>query len=706
MKRLAVIYLSVLLLAPVAWATGKLTASSKLLLKNRCKSEIRFSNPSSSSTYQAFIVVDNQDCIDSLRQSGVLVNAVFGDFVTVTIPERAVGNLINLAGVRHVSLARPLSLCNDTARSSSVVNPVLAGNGMAAPLNGEGVILGVIDTGIDFNHVNLSDEDGYSRVVAAYLPCDTTGSRPIVQGDTLPGSCYETADQITALTTDYHGSSHGTHTAGTAAGGYKDNSYYGVAPHAQLVACGIPEKELTDVNIANALRYVFDYADRAGKPCVVNMSIGTNEGPNDGSSFLCRTFDALSGPGRICVVSAGNDGDAPICFHEDINGVGDTVTTLLRNRYGGMERKGYVSMWSDGSQEHHTRLVIINRVSGALEYASPILTVLPEDSVFTLSSDEDQAFAEYYTGEVQFANAFEPRFDDDGNLMHQGRFHSVWVFDVTSVRAGHLIGLQYVADELVNLAGWSTKDAYFYTFGLEGVSGGSAAGSISDLATGDDVISVGAYCSRKTWIDNNDELHTVIDCTPEAIAPFSSFGPDEHGISRPDVCAPGMILVSSANRFDEQSNRQYWLRPAVVNGVEYPYYINQGTSMSAPMVSGAVALMLQANPLLTPSDVRQVLSRSSRRDGNVLNGDASRWGSGKLDVAAAIADVIENTLLRGDVNGDGEVNIADIMALIDIIVGSGAEMDSALKLRADVNHDSEILLSDVNCIIDLIINNH
>ncbi|MBQ3364929.1 MAG: S8 family serine peptidase [Muribaculaceae bacterium] len=677
-----------------------------MLLKYGGRSDTRFANPQTSIAYQAFIAVDNQNCIDSLRQSGIQVNAVFGDIVTVTIPEQAVGKLSHLAGVRHVSLERPLSLCNDTARTSSNVGPVLAGHGMVAPLNGKGVILGVIDTGIDFNHMNLCGDDGLSRVVAAYLPCDSTGTRPVVQGDTLPGSCYETADQIRALTTDYDASSHGTHTAGTAAGAYKDNGYFGVAPQAELVACGIPEKQLTDVNIANALKYVFDYADRAGKPCVVNMSIGTNEGPNDGSSFLCRTFSELSGPGHICVVSAGNDGDAPICFHDNIIGVGDTVTTLLRNYYGGLERKGYVSMWSDGSQMHHTRLVIINRASGVLEFASPMLTVLPEDSVYSISSEVDQAFAEYYMGEVRFANAFEPRFDDDGNLMQQGRFHSVWDFDVTSVKAGHLIGLQYVADEPVNLAGWCTKDAYFYTFGLAGVSGGTAAGSISDLATTDDVISVGAYCSRKSWTDWNGDLHVISDCTPEDIARFSSFGPDENGITRPDVCAPGMILVSSANRYDEQSNRQYWPQPAVVNGVEYPYYINQGTSMSAPMVSGAVALMLQANPLLTPSDVRQVLARSSKRDNNVLNGDSSRWGSGKLDVAAAIADVVENTLLRGDVNGDGEVNIADIMALVDIIVGTGGELDAALKLRADVNHDSEILLSDVNCIIDLIINNH
>ena len=703
MKRLVVIGFSMFLLMAEAWATGPLTASSKLLLKRGRTIAPRLSQQPPSS-YQAFVSVDNPGTIDALRQSSIEVNAVFDGFVTVTIPDIELDTLLHLAGVRHVSLARPLILFNDTARVLSNVNPVLAGTGMAAPLAGEGVILGVIDTGIDFNHVNLCDEHGVSRAVAVYMPCDTTGNHPVVQGDTLPGSCYETTSEIAALTTDFIASSHGTHTAGTAAGGYKDNGWHGVAPEAKIVACGIPEKELTDVNIANALKYVFDCADRAGKPCVVNMSLGSNEGPNDGSSFLCRTFDALSGPGHICVVSAGNDGDAPICFHEGISGVGDTVTTLLRNRYGGLQRKGYVSMWSDGAQEHRTRLVIFNRSTGTLEYSSPILTALPEDSVFSFSSDEDQLFAEYYTGEVQFANAFEPQFDDDGNLMQQGRFHSIWMFDVTSVKSGHLIGLQYLADEPVNLAGWSTKDAYFYSFGLEGVSGGSASGSISDLATTDNVISVGAYCSRKTWTDNSGELNVIPNCTPEEIAPFSSFGPDEHGITRPDVCAPGMILISSANRYDEKSDRQHWLTPAIFNGVEYPYYINQGTSMSAPVVSGAVALMLQANPKLNVSDVRQVLFRSSIRDSHVMNGETSRWGTGKLDVAAAIHDVIVNTMLCGDVNGDGEVNIADITALVDIIVGSGAELNPVTRLRADVNHDSEILLSDVNCVIDLIIN--
>jgi subtilisin family serine protease len=697
--------MSLLLLATVAsWAASPLSARSKLLLHQRHSSSLtQRAATSDCHSYQAFIELKDSVTIKALRQKGVTVNGRYGNIITATIPEEALATVTSLDGVRHISLASQLTLCNDSARSFSCVNPVHAGAGLVTPLKGKGVIVGVVDTGIDYNHINLCDKDGKTRVCAVYMPCDSTGLSPVLDGDTLPGSCFETPEQIAALTTDNVKSSHGTHTAGTAVGAYHGNPWYGVAPEADVVACGIPSDQLTDVNIANSVKYIFDYADRMGKPCVINMSLSTNEGPNDGTSFLCRVFDAMSGSGRICVLSAGNDGDAPICFHDRIQGVSDTVTTFIRNRSGGLMRKGYVSMWSDASQVHRSRLVVINRSTGVVEYASAVLGELPEDSVYTFSSEEDEVFAEYYEGEVAFVSAMEPQYDDDGNLMDCGRFHSVWEFDVTSQMSGHLLGFQYLADEPVSLAGWCTKEAYFYTFGLDMATGGSPEGSINDLATTSSVISVGAYCSRDTYEGQTGDIFSITDCQPADIASFSSYGPDEKGIMRPDVCAPGQILLSSANRYDEASIRLRWPSAAVVDGVEYPYYSNQGTSMSAPMVTGAIALMLQVNATLTPEDVRAVLARSSRRDDNVSNGNPLRWGSGKLDVAAAVEDVLDNTLLPGDVNNDHEVNIADVMALMDIVIGSTSAFDAATLLRADVNRDQEILVSDINCVIDLIL---
>lgn len=701
MTRQVLTFLLSLMGMALVWASTPLTATSKLRLHRHDVVAGKHAPQSSGEMFQAFIRVDGEEDLSALRTAGVKVNARFDNFVTVQIPASAMTEVMSMTCVREISFARPLSLHNDSARSLSCIDRVHDGQGMVAPLTGRGVIVGIIDTGIDFNHVNLCGIDGKTRVKAVYMPCDTTGPRPVVGGDTLPGSCYESPDMIAMLTTDFNGTSHGTHTLGTAAGSYRANGWYGVATEADLVACGMPGDSLSDANVANALKYIFDYADRVNKPCVVNMSIGTNEGPNNGTSFMCRTFEALSGPGRICVLSAGNDGNVPVRFNHRLAGDGDVVTTLMRGKSSGTQHNGYVSMWSDGASVHRSRLVAINRGDNSIAYASPWIGLQDEDSVLTLSSEVEPDFARFFTGEVQFASAMEPQFNQAGDRIGD-RFHSFWIFDAT-ISSDYLLGLQYTSSDEVELVGWSTKDDYFDTFGINGMVGGSTQGSISDLATTDSVISVGAYCSRKSYYDSNNELYTYNRCTPDDIAYFSSYGPDESGIERPDLCAPGFAVISSANRYHDSSHYQHMPPGVTVSGVEYPYSVIYGTSMSAPVVTGVIAMMLQLNPSLTVSDVREAFRASSVKDAFVTGGDHSKWGFGKLDAWSAVDAVIGHCLLPGDVNNDREVNIADVMTIVDILLRGNDAADASTLVRADVNHDLEILFSDINYIINLIL---
>lgn len=701
MTRQVLTFLLSLMGMALVWASTPLTATSKLRLHRHDAVAGKHAPQSSGEIFQAFIRVDGEEDLSALRAADVKVNARFDNFVTVQIPASAMTGVMSMTGVREISFARPLSLHNDSARSLSCIDRVHDGQGMVAPLTGRGVIVGIIDTGIDFNHVNLCGIDGKTRVKAVYMPCDTTGPRPVVGGDTLPGSCYESPDMIAMLTTDFNGTSHGTHTLGTVAGSFRANGWYGVATEADLVACGMPGDSLSDANVANALKYIFDYADRVNKPCVVNMSIGTNEGPNNGTSFMCRTFEALSGPGRICVLSAGNDGNVPVRFNHRLAGDGDVVTTLMRGKSSGTQHNGYVSMWSDGASVHRSRLVAINRGDNSIGYASPWIGLLDEDSVFTLSSEVESDFARFFTGEVQFASAMEPQFNQAGDRIGD-RYHSFWIFDAT-ISSDYLLGLQYTSSDEVELVGWSTKDDYFDTFGINGMVGGSTQGSISDLATTDSVISVGAYCSRKSYYDSNNELYTYNRCTPDDIAYFSSYGPDESGIERPDLCAPGFAVISSANRYHDSSHYQHMPPGVTVSGVEYPYSVIYGTSMSAPVVTGVIAMMLQLNPSLTVSDVREAFRASSVKDAFVTGGDHSKWGFGKLDAWSAVDAVIGHCLLPGDVNNDREVNIADVMAIVDILLRGNDAADASTLVRADVNHDLEILFSDINYIINLIL---
>lgn len=700
MKRLLLLLLPLLsCFAAEIWAQSPLNALSKLTARERPSAGDVSRLPAAPVYYQAFITVDDEQDVASLRRQGVIINGVFDGFVTAQVPVEVLRSQA-MTG-RQVALAHAMQLHNDSARHLTAVDPVHLGDGMITGLTGKGVIVGVIDTGFDFNHINLCDEEGRSRVRAVYMPVDTTGLSPVVKGDTLPGSCYESPELISQLTTDYTGSSHGTHTTGTAAGGYRSNGWHGVAPEADIVACGMPSDEFTDVNIANGIKYIFDYADRAGKPCVINMSLGDNFGPNDGTSFLCRVFESETRPGRICVLSAGNDGDAPVCLHQTLSSENDTLLTLLKKPLNGAQYNGYVSMWSDRDQVHRTRIVAINSVTHETEYASPWVGHLPEDSILTFSSDDDASFAKFFTGTIRAANAMEPQFKDGAAM--PPRYHSVWDVDAKTASDNCLLGVQYVCNGYTSLVGWATKSIYFCTYGVEGAVEGSSFGSISDLATTDSVISVGAYCSRADYVSKSGKTIHIGGCYPYDIAYFSSYGPDERGISRPDVCAPGMALISSANRYNNVANRDRWPAPETVEGIEYPYYSNQGTSMSAPMVTGTIALMLQVDPSLSAWTVRNVFRNSSINDEYVSGGESAQWGFGKLKTQAAVNHVINNTLMRGDVNRDRSVNVSDLMAVISILLGDGNCHDASQLLRADVNRDGIITISDMNCIIDIIL---
>ena len=161
-------------------------------------------------------------------------------------------------------------------------------------------------------------------------------------------------------------------------------------------------------------------------------------------------------------------------------------------------------------------------------------------------------------------------------------------------------------------------------------------------------------------------------------------------------------MISSANRYDVTApNIRYWQPSVFVDGVEYPYCPDLGTSMSAPVVTGAIALWLQANPNLSVADVRDILKHTSYKDMQVISGDRSRWGNGKLDVRAGMRYVLHIVDKNGDVNNDGEVNISDINSLLDIIMGG--HVDEMTMKRADVNDDGEVNISDVNSIIDIIL---
>ncbi|MCI5916244.1 MAG: S8 family serine peptidase [Bacteroidales bacterium] len=186
-----------------------------------------------------------------------------------------------------------MTLATDVSRRESRVADILQPTGDVLPqaYTGKGVIVGVIDTGFDFQHPVFKDAEGRSRIKAVYNPFGGSGSEAYdAYGNLLPGTVYDTPEQIEKLTTDTYKQMHGTHTASTAAGTHHGD-WGGMAPDADLVLCLFyPSDDATGYDaslgsswyLLNSLAYLQGYVKNSGQRAVISMSLNSHSGPHNG----------------------------------------------------------------------------------------------------------------------------------------------------------------------------------------------------------------------------------------------------------------------------------------------------------------------------------------------------------------------------------------------------------------------------------------
>lgn len=630
-------------------STASLCAfSGKLSPRSRCalSEEVTKSEDMKS----CFIKISDENVIADLKRLGVKINCRFGEIVTAQIPVGKFYEVSKLAQVKYMQLAQRMSVCNYNARRMSGVDEVHSAKGINRGYTGNGVIVGMVDVGIDFNSIEFRNEQGESRVKSVYLPCVEGGATSEIGGEELPGSSYATPEAIAALTTDCTTMSHGTHTTTTAAGSYKGNDCYGVATDADLVLCAMPEEELTDVNIANSIAYIFDYADRVGKPAVINMSLSSNCGPHDGTSMLSQAMAAITGKGKICVLSVGNDATLLTKVSKQFNVDNDLLCTFFENLYARYCILGDCDMWANSSRPFKAQFVIYDKRKKAFAYESAWYEASSsDDGVVELNFDEIDKMKEIYTGKVCFSSGI----GNNGNMELYTTFNVKAVCEASEA-GNYYMGMRFSADDGVTLTGWTNTGTGMVSYGIDGWVYGTSDGNISDLVTGEGVISVGAYCScisvptfGGTVDYDGGELGDI--------AYFSSYGKDMNGISRPTVTAPGYVVVSCLNRFDTDaiasvSDKTY---SQDIDGSTYLWGTMYGTSQSAPVVAGTIALWLEADAELTPDDVNLILEQSSTRDEFVEQGNSDKWGYGKLNALKGL-QIIE---------GSGIDNVAEASKL-------------------------------------------
>lgn len=557
--------------------------------------------------------------VGALRQHGALIVSQVRDWVAARVPVSALPDLLQDGGLRALYAAPTAVPVNDSATADIGAAEVRARAGSDfTGFTGHGVVIGLIDTGLDLGHEDFIDAaTGQSRVARLW---DQTRSGMPPAGFGFGDEC--TGEQIrdgSCGEQDIDG--HGTHVMGSAGGsgratgnGRPAYQYTGVAPEATLV---VVKTNFSFDGIVAAMDYIFQVAADLGLPAVVNMSLGSDFGPHDGTRPWEQMIDGLVGPGRIAVASAGNAGANPVA-------IGVTPQHI--------HAMGTVAV---GDTVEHDVTVINGQMATDLWYAGAdtLAFILegPTGSSFSAQTGDGTVSGTIADGNVTIdaPGATDPENGDhEAVLQVQGATNGTWRLRVAGVKVG---SAEPYHAWLVSASSFETNFSNAYLVGTP--------------ATGTRTIAVAAYTTRQTWASIDGSRYSFTGSTPVGeITEFSAPGPRRDGVLKPEVAGPGSAVVSSLSSAISPAPPQALIVP---DGV---HWILQGTSMSSPMATGTIALFLEADPTLTPEDVRNVFAATARADAfsNVSYADDAgtvgtpnhSWGYGKLDVPAGLRQVI------------------------------------------------------------------
>jgi subtilisin family serine protease len=228
------------------------------------------------------------------------------------LPVAAIAALEEVPGVRRAEVPKILLPRLEECRGPATgLGSALDRHG----LTGEGVVIGVIDTGVDWSHPDFLDGNGESRI-ELFLHAGRDGGGDVSRYRTYGRQALNLALQGKRKVPQGDPDGHGTHCASIAAGNGQASQgrFRGVAPGATLMA--VRSEPLLDDHTIRAIRDIFRRAGR--RPAVISLSLGHHYGAHDGTASLENVIAEQSGPGRIVVVAAGNEGSDGIHWHGEL----------------------------------------------------------------------------------------------------------------------------------------------------------------------------------------------------------------------------------------------------------------------------------------------------------------------------------------------------------------------------------------------------
>ena len=589
-------------------------------------------------------LADSADEASLCARYGVTIEARIGRVLIATLPLAQVEALAADPLVLRIEAERAPRKLLDVMPGQIGADKAHEGTLLPQAFTGEGVVVGIVDAGFDYVNPFFRDAQGTTRVAwatdyAAASTATLTSAADIMQA-------MHSSDAATEW--------HGTHVAAIAAGSRvhstSDVPYQGIAPQADLAEACInltgnnPILHPADPTAAPALRAmsdIFAWADEQHKPCVINFSAGITQTFADSRTLEEEALHTLvdQHPGRAIVVAAGNQGLYRYLAHkpaeQDKGGAGVRFHQEdYYGRYFGVQLK---------MRDSQTLTIRYTDADYAKDYAS--LTIAPSQ----LQQAGGTATLRMGSGTyMRRLTATVDQVTADGYTV-------IYIADATGT---------YPATDRMMLTVEGQGDAWLYAdtscapledvAGVEGHQLTQPGCSVAWPASVDGLIAVGNTGHRfklsGSWGNSIDwgpvEMGHGVGCR----ALSSACGPTLDGRTKPDVCAPGVNIVSAYNNFVNESYEQYLIDETVgMLDTEYePQYggffalLSQtGTSMSAPAVTGTIALWMQADPTLTTDRILDVIAHTSRQPEATLSYPNSEYGHGEIDAYAGLLYLLD-----------------------------------------------------------------
>jgi subtilisin family serine protease len=598
--------------------------------------------------------------------SAILWGAQAGPVRSFRIDIRHLELLDGLACLDYAELAGKVKPHLDRVRGATRVDSVHRGIGLPQAYTGADVLIGITDWGFDYTHPMFYDTLlTQTRIRAAWDQFKQAGPAP--QGYSY-GTAYSTPQDLLQAGSDtaniYSYATHGSHVAGIAGGSGAGLNYRGMAFEAQYLFCTF----LVDAAaVLDAFNWMREIAEADQKRLVVNMSWGLyHMGTLDGNSLLSQAIDALSQEGVVFVNSGGNNGD--INFHIKRTFANDTIKSRIGfysyssnpNMWGQS-----ITMWGEPGRSFSAGFIITSNANNTLQ-ESPWYGTATQPAYLDsfVVQGADTVFFNL-TAEAAHPLNGRPHF----RLRVKNRSGAIKVALKATAPDG-VVHFWNVTELTNDVGNWGMA----FTAGQTGWLNGDRNYGISEPACTESLITVAAYTAEYSGGGGG-------------IATFSSYGPTMDERRKPDLAAPGVSVASSISSFTDNSFSS--VGSVNFQGRSYPFARFSGTSMSAPAVTGIVALLLQAAPELTAAEVKDLLRNTARRDnytGTVPPEGSTRWGQGKVNAYAAMRELLGLTMVNEVVGRDAILwpNPATEDIRVQLLNGAGGAAISLLDASGRV----------------------